>query len=108
MKTGLRYQGHADDLRFYALIETLRIGVPPFRVATFYLDTARWDAEDVTETLLEVAARRTIDGAVKLAELRLGERQAVIKPGPGCSHCSEHHDCEGPALWAATGVDSTS
>jgi hypothetical protein len=101
LKTGGRYQGHAEDLRFYALVETLRLGVPPFRVATFYLDAARWESEDVTEDLLEIAVRRTIDGARKLGELLLGERSAEIKPGPGCAHCGARDDCEGPEQWAA-------
>lgn len=96
LKTGLRYQNHADDVRFYALVETLRLGVPPFRIATFYLDTARWDGEEVTEDLLELAVRRTIDGVVKLAELRLREREAAIAPGPACGYCRLRNDCEGP------------
>ena len=33
--------GHRDDLRFYALLDTMRLGVPPRLVATFYLDGAR-------------------------------------------------------------------
>lgn len=99
LKTGQRYHGHTDDLRFYALVETLRIGVPPFRVATFYLDTATWEAEDVTEATLEIAVRRTADAALKISELLLGERVPDIKPGPGCAHCLLRDDCEGPSQW---------
>src|SRR5205823_2100555 len=40
LKTGRTYANHVDDLRFYALVQTLRIGVPPFRVASCYLDSA--------------------------------------------------------------------
>ena len=101
LKTGQRYQSHADDLRFYALVETLRLGVPPFRIATFYLDAARWEHEDVDEDLLELAVRRAVDGAIKLAELRLGERTASISPGPACAYCSERDECDGPALLQA-------
>ena len=53
MKTGQEYLSHRDDLRFYALVETLRIGVPPFRVATFYLDSGAWEPEDIDEDILE-------------------------------------------------------
>jgi hypothetical protein len=105
LKTGLRYQSHVDDLRFYALVETLRLGVPPFRVATFYLDTARWDHEDINEEVLELAVRRTIDGAVKLAELRLSEREPTLSPGPACAYCELRDDCEGPARWAEHSLD---
>jgi hypothetical protein len=102
LKTGLRYQSHADDLRFYALVETLRLGVPPFRIATFYLDTARWEHEDVTEDIIELALRRTCDGAIKLAELHLHERVPTFSPGPPCGYCVVRDECEGAEQWAAT------
>jgi hypothetical protein len=102
LKTGQRYSRDADDLRFYALVETLRLGVPPFRIATFYLDSARWEAEDVTEEILEIAVRRTIDGAAKLGQLQLGERVATYSPGPACGFCGLREDCEGAVEWAET------
>ena len=95
-KTGREYPSHAGALRYYALVATLRLGVPPFRVATYYLDSATWQHEDVDEGLLQVALRRTIDGVVKLAELRLHEREAAIAPGPACGYCRLRDDCEGP------------
>jgi hypothetical protein len=97
-KTGRPYPAHLDDLRFYALVETLRIGVPPFRVASYYLDTATWHAEDITTDILAVTVRRVADGAVKMAELKLGEREAAFTPGPACRWCSVRDVCEGPAL----------
>ena len=41
-KTGQVRSAHAEDLRFYAVIETIRVGVPPFRLATFSLDSGTW------------------------------------------------------------------
>ena len=41
LKTGTPAVHHRDDLRFYALLETARIGVPPRGLATYYLDAAR-------------------------------------------------------------------
>jgi hypothetical protein len=107
LKTGQRYQGHVDDLRFYALVETLRLGVPPFRVASFYLDSARWEHEDITEDVLEIAVRRTIDGAIKLAEMELGEREPSYTPGPACGYCVIRHECEGAQEWAKTAPGDT-
>ena len=43
-KTGDRHGSHLDDLRYYALLETIRNGVPPFRVATYYLDASTFGA----------------------------------------------------------------
>ena len=36
--------------------------VPPRKLATFYLDAAEAQAEDVSERLLRTAVRRTLDG----------------------------------------------
>lgn len=109
-KTGRPGRACADDLRFYALLETLRAGVPPFRVASWYLDSGQYHAEDVTEDLLRSAARRTVDGARALYELRMGGRRPELAPGPACGYCRERDTCEGAATWAgqrrALGVDA--
>ncbi len=99
VKTGRPYPTHLDDLRFYALLETLRSKVPPFRVASYYLESARWQAEDITEELLVIAARRVIAGVTKLADLRLGNRPPSVTPGPACTYCRLREDCPGAQEW---------
>lgn len=98
LKTGRPYPSHLDDLRFYALVQALRVGVPPFRVASYYLDTASFHVEDVTADTLAIAVRRTVDGVRKLIELR-GGRPPTITPGPACSWCRLAPSCDGPRLW---------
>jgi hypothetical protein len=93
VKTGRPWPGHLDDLRFYALCETVRTGVPPFRVATYYLDSGTWQPEDVTVELLERTADRVVSGVTRLAELRLREREPVRTPGPTCGFCRERAEC---------------
>ena len=105
LKTGRSYPGHLDDLRFYALVQTLRIGVPPFRVASYYLDTATFHHEDVTAEMLAVAVRRTVDGAVKMARLLERDAPAAISPGPACTWCTLRDRCEGPAKYQASRAD---
>jgi hypothetical protein len=109
-KTGKAHSTHLEDLRFYALVETLRSGVPPFRVASYYLESARWKAEDITEELLVGAVRRVIGGATKLTDLLLGERQPTLTPGPACSYCPLKAECPGALEWAehreSLGVDA--
>lgn len=100
LKTGRGYSNHLDDLRFYALIQTLRVGVPPFRVASYYLDSATFHAEDVTVATLEAALRRTIDGVRTMAELADENRAAAISPGAACGWCRLRDECEGPRLQA--------
>lgn len=98
-KTGRPGPAHIDDLRFYALLETLRVGVPPFRVASWYLDSGQWHAEDVDDDLLEVAVRRTADGVRKLATLASG-RPPTLSPGPACRWCVARTTCDGAVAWA--------
>jgi hypothetical protein len=96
LKTGRSYPHHFDDLRFYALLQTLKVGVPPYRVASYYLDSATFHHEDVTVATLEIAAGRTVDGVRKIARLLRGD-PAAITAGPACRWCRLRDDCEGPA-----------
>lgn len=98
-KTGHAWPGHLDDLRYYALLDTLRVGVPPFRVATYYLDAGRWHDEDVTEDLLVASARRVVGGVTRMAELALGDRPPTTTPCSACGYCDRRHDCEGAVVW---------
>ena len=97
LKSGRRYPHlHRDDLRFYALLETVKLGTPPRTLATYYLESAHIDVEDVTEALLEVARTRTIDGARRYAQLHghLGPPPDPIKrPGPPCNWCELLDNC---------------
>jgi hypothetical protein len=108
LKTGGHYPAHLDDLRFYALIQGLRIGVPPFRVASYYLDSASFAAEDVTAETLDIAIRRTVDGVRKMIEVRAGQRPATITPCPRCRYCRIRAECEGARAWERRDQDSES
>jgi hypothetical protein len=99
------HHAHVDDLRFYALLDTIRSGVPPFRVASYYLDAARSQHEDVTEDVLEAAAHRVIQGVTRMVELRIGGRPPLLHPGPACGFCSERHECEGALRWSEQQAD---
>lgn len=93
-KTGAIHQGHRDDLRFYALLETMRAGVPPWRVASFDLDSATFVHEDVNDGVLEAALTRTIRGVTLCCELWLENRPASRNPGVQCRWCELRPDCD--------------
>lgn len=99
-KTGQPSPTHVDDLRYYAVLETLRVGVPPFRVASWYLDAGHWHAEDVDEDVLFAAVRRIVDGVTKLAELQVDRRPPQVSPGPTCGYCMLRAECSGAVAWA--------
>jgi hypothetical protein len=107
-KTGRMQRMHIDDLRFYALLETLRVGVPPFRLATFSLDSGTWVAEDVDEDILLATVRRVVAGVRKLAELgplATDSRQPLLTPGPACRWCPAGPECPGARQLLAAGDD---
>jgi hypothetical protein len=91
-KSGRALPVYAQDLRFYALLEAIRVGVPPFRLATFSLDSGTWVPEDVDEEVLLSAARRTIGAAVKMVELE-GGRPPTLRAGPHCRWCPVRDGC---------------
>ena len=93
LKTGAFSPDHLHDLRFYALVETLRLGVPPRRVATYYLDAGRFVPADVTVNDLLVAARRVVDAVGILVELLAGGRPPELRAGPACRWCSLLDEC---------------
>ena len=107
-KTGRMQRMHIDDLRFYALLETLRVGVPPFRLATFSLDSGTWVAEDVNEEILDATVRRVIAGVTRLAEigpLAVEPRRPTLSPGPACRWCPAGPECPGARERLAEGDD---
>jgi len=100
LKTGRAWPEHAEDMRFYALVLALRFGVPPYRVATVYLDSGEWQSEDVERQMLEHAADRVID-AVRAVSATQSGRPPVLRPGPYCTWCPRAMTCPSSAALAA-------
>jgi hypothetical protein len=99
LKTGVPSPVHRDDLRFYALLDTLRLGVPPRLVASFYLDMGEARTEEVTEAVLEATVARTADGARRIAALRAGTAAPTFRPGPVCRWCGARATCGPGRAW---------
>ncbi len=99
LKTGGFSPSHRDDLRFYALMEALRIGVPPRLVASYYLDGARPHDEPVTEAVLRSALERVVQGAEAIVELLYLGRTPVLKPGSPCRWCPQRTTCVEGIRW---------
>ena len=92
LKTGRAWPEHAEDMRFYALLLALRFGVPPYRVATLYLDSGEWQAEDVNARVLERAADRVVE-AIRAASASDAGRPLPLRPGPFCTWCPRAATC---------------
>lgn len=100
-KTGSVLPHHLDDLRFYALLETLARGTPPRLLASAYLDSGRLRTEAVTPDLLAAAVRRTTDGIAAVVALRLGGDEPTLSPGLHCRWCPAQPTCETGQRWLA-------
>jgi hypothetical protein len=96
LKTGRAWPEHAEDMRFYALLLGLRFGIPPYRVATLYLDSGEWQAEDVDERVLDRAADRVIE-AIRAAAASEAGRPGALTPGPYCTWCPRSLTCPSSA-----------
>jgi len=101
LKTGGFAPAHRDDLRFYALIETLRLGTPPRLLATYYLDGGRLQDETVSEAVLATAVERIVQGAHLVVELRHEGREPVLRPAAPCRWCARRERCEPGQTWLA-------
>jgi hypothetical protein len=100
IKTGSRGPHHLHDMRFYALLATLATGIAPFRVATYYLDEAGWEYEDITFDHLEAAARTVADKLVRAGTLSPQPTSEPLRlvPGPACGWCRRAPECPAAAM----------
>lgn len=105
LKSGRPFPEHAGDLRFYALVDTLRIGVPPRLVTSYYLDAARFSSETVTLDTLATAFTRVIDGVQRIVELTVESATAIHRTGPLCRFCPVADSCEPGQAWLAESDD---
>ncbi|QGG95963.1 PD-(D/E)XK nuclease family protein [Actinomarinicola tropica] len=94
LKTGGFSPVHLDDLRFYALLETIRLGVPPRLVTSYYLDAGVARPEPITVPLLEATVARVADGVERLVGLAHGTVEPILRTGPACRWCVRLHECE--------------
>lgn len=101
LKTGNRQLHHVDDLRFYALIDTLRVGLPPRRLATVYLDAGQPVVEPVTGAVLEAATERVARTATAMAETRWGTMPTELRAGYHCTWCPARDTCVSGLEWGA-------
>lgn len=92
LKTGRAWPEFPEDMRLYALLLTLYHGVPPFRVASVFLDSGEWQAEDVEVRTLEHAAKR-FTAAVQAASELLAGADPRLTPGPHCRWCPRRETC---------------
>ena len=95
VKTGRPSTSHREDLRFYALLETLKSGVPPRLLVNYYLEAGDAHDETVSDDTLWTAAQRVVDAVEKIIALTgPGPRQANTSPSGACRWCPALPHCD--------------
>ena len=94
LKSGRIHDRHREDLRFYALVETLVREVPPRAVASFSLEAGEAVVDHVTEAMLRSSLRRTLDAIERMVELTAEGRPPRSGPGGGCFRCRQLAEVE--------------
>jgi hypothetical protein len=94
LKSGRIVDRHRDDLRFYALVETLAREVPPRSVASFSLEAGEAVVDQVSASMLRSSLRRTFDAVSRMIELTVEGRPPQPTPSAGCFRCRDLADEE--------------
>ena len=99
-KSGEPRPAHRQDARFYAVVDTLRSLTPPYRVATYYLDSGDWEADDVDEQFLEEAWAWVMEGIRRIVAVE-SDAELTMEPGETCRWCPARDDCADGQEWLA-------
>ncbi len=94
VKSGIPLPEHLADLRFAALVETLRSPAPPFVVALLYARTGELVTEWIEPAALAEAADRVVAGARRMLDVR--QRSAGDLPSSTSAWCAR-------CRWAGSG-----
>lgn len=105
LKTGGHRRHHTDDLRFYALVDACKVGIPPRRVATLSLDSGTPVSEAVTADVLDAAVERVVSSVEAMVDIRTARRPATLRPSPACAWCPVAGDCDTGSAWLAARAD---
>lgn len=89
LKSGRIVDRHREDLRYYALVETLAREVPPRSVASFSLEAGEAVVDQVSESMLRSSLRRTLDAISRMIELTVEGREPKPPPSSGCFRCRD-------------------
>lgn len=96
-KTGRITPDHRYDLRFYALLQLLFSGVPPFRCVTFDLESGEFEVEAIDADVLHAAALRTAEGVERIHAIKNQLREPVLTTGGHCNYCPDRPNCSAAA-----------
>jgi hypothetical protein len=97
LKSGAIADYHQDEASFYALVATLRNGVPPWRSVVYSLASGEYTDPDVTPARLLDTAAVVVDAVVRYVDVLTEAREPVLTPERYCLWCPAKDTC--PVVW---------
>jgi len=84
---------HEDEASFYALVATLRHGVPPWRSVVYSLASGDYTEPDITPKRLLETAEIVADAVVRYVDVLTEAREPVLTPDRHCAWCPAKSTC---------------
>jgi hypothetical protein len=97
-KSGWQQADHRQEACFYGLMETLRSRVPPYRVATYYLDSGEYTYDDIDEDLLVHTFDWLVEGVRRIILAR-SDDPVTYEPSAACRWCPARAGCGDGQEW---------
>ena len=98
LKSGGLADHHQLEADFYALVTTLRYGVPPFRSVVFSLASGEWTTGEITEERLIETAATVARAVTSTVDVLADKRPAVLTGGTWCRYCPVRTTCASAQL----------
>lgn len=100
-KSGSLNDGHLLEARYYALVSTLRFGVPPFRSTVFSLASGEWTEPDINAEVLRATADTVVIAVNSYIDVMLERREPTYTPDRWCTWCPARDTCTAHAAYEA-------
>jgi hypothetical protein len=97
-KTSGLSEHHDLEASFYALVATLRHGVPPWRSCVYSLASGDWSEPDITAERLVATADEVIRGVCSHVDMLTEARPAELTGGAWCRWCPVRQECPAAEL----------
>jgi len=99
-KSGSLNDSHLFEAHYYALVATLRFGVPPFRSTVFSLASGEWTDPLIDAEILRATAETVVASVNSYVDIMLARREPVYTADRWCTWCPARTSCTAHAAYA--------
>ena len=99
IKSGSWHASHQAEVRFYAVLEALARGVPPYLIGSYYTATGELLADEVDEAGMTSATNEIARLVYRMFEIRFKNVSPILSGGPACRWCPISGTCGVGQAW---------